>query len=69
MVLYASPTVTIRFCICIDQFQVQGEAQGSNEQLDEFVQHLKSGPSAANVTDIEHSEVPTKSGENGFTVK
>lgn len=53
----------------VDRSQVQGEAQGSQEQLDEFVQHIKSGPSAATVTDVEHNDIPTKSGENGFKVK
>jgi acylphosphatase len=49
--------------------QVQGEAQGSDDAIKEFVQHLNKGPSAASVSGVEHSEISTKSGESGFDVK
>jgi acylphosphatase len=49
--------------------QVQGEAQGSDDAIKEFVQHLNKGPSAASVSDVQHDEISTKSGENGFNVQ
>jgi acylphosphatase len=49
--------------------QVQGEAQGSDEAIQQFVQHLNKGPSAASVSGVEHSDISTKSGESGFDVK
>ncbi|KAF2635813.1 Acylphosphatase [Massarina eburnea CBS 473.64] len=48
---------------------VQGEAQGSRDGLEQFVQHLKKGPSAASVKNVERSEISTKSDENSFSVK
>ncbi|KAF2659496.1 Acylphosphatase [Lophiostoma macrostomum CBS 122681] len=48
---------------------VQGEAQGSDEQLKEFVQHLNKGPSAASVNGVESDPIETKSKENDFNVK
>ncbi|KAF2274007.1 Acylphosphatase [Westerdykella ornata] len=47
---------------------VQGEAQGSDETLEDFLQHLHSGPRAATVTGVEHSDMPTKAGESNFSV-
>jgi hypothetical protein len=49
--------------------QVQGEAQGSEDALKEFVQHLNKGPSAAKVSGVEQSDISTKSDESGFTTK
>ena len=49
--------------------QVQGEAQGSEDALKEFVQHLNKGSPAASVTGVEHSDISTKPGESGFRVK
>lgn len=49
--------------------QVQGEAQGSEDALKEFVQHLNQGPSHARVTGVEQSDISTKSGESGFHQK
>ncbi|PSN64747.1 Acylphosphatase [Corynespora cassiicola Philippines] len=48
---------------------VQGEAQGSDDAIKEFVQYLHQGPSAARVSGVEHSDMSTKSGESGFGVK
>ncbi|KAF2863044.1 Acylphosphatase [Piedraia hortae CBS 480.64] len=45
---------------------VVGEAQGDASSLKEFVSHLKSGPSAANVFNFKHDEIQTKSGDSGF---
>jgi acylphosphatase len=49
--------------------QVQGEAQGTADQLKEFVQHLNKGPSAASVSGVEHNDISSKSGESGFNVQ
>ncbi|KAJ4383614.1 hypothetical protein N0V86_001669 [Didymella sp. IMI 355093] len=48
---------------------VQGEAQGSADQLKEFVQHLNKGPSAASVSGVEHNDISSKSGEGSFNVQ
>jgi hypothetical protein len=48
--------------------QVKGEAQGSEDALKEFINHLNKGPPAADVTGVEHSEISTKEGETGFGV-
>lgn len=50
-------------------FQVKGEAQGSEDALNEFVSHLNKGPPAASVTGVEHESVDTKDGETGFAVR
>jgi len=52
-----------------DLVKVQGEAQGSNDQLEEFVQHLKKGPSAASVSGVEYNDISSTSGESGFSVQ
>jgi acylphosphatase len=51
-----------------DYTQVRGEAQGSDDAIKEFVQHLKKGPSAASVSGVVQSEISAKSGESGFNV-
>ncbi|KAF9696416.1 hypothetical protein EKO04_005555 [Ascochyta lentis] len=48
---------------------VQGEAQGSEDKIKEFVQHLNKGPSAASVSGVEHNDISSKSGESGFSVQ
>ncbi|KAF2269071.1 hypothetical protein CC78DRAFT_453839 [Lojkania enalia] len=48
---------------------VIGEAQGSQDALNKFVQHLNKGPPAASVTGVEHKGMETKSGESSFNVK
>ncbi|KAI4931415.1 hypothetical protein J4E85_004008 [Alternaria conjuncta] len=48
---------------------VQGEAQGSEDKIKEFVQHLNKGPSAASVSKVDHSDMSTKDGESGFNVQ
>ncbi|KAF2742671.1 Acylphosphatase [Sporormia fimetaria CBS 119925] len=47
---------------------VQGEAQGSEEAVQKFIQHIKSGPSAASVSNVEHCEIATQSDEKSFDV-
>jgi acylphosphatase len=58
-------------CCCndADSTQVQGEAQGSADQLKEFVQHLNKGPSASSVSGVEHNDISSKSGESSFNVQ
>ncbi|KAF1931725.1 Acylphosphatase [Didymella exigua CBS 183.55] len=48
---------------------VQGEAQGSADQLKDFVQHLNTGPPAASVSGVMHNDISPKSGESSFHVK
>jgi acylphosphatase len=54
----------------IDRFaQVQGEAQGTADQVNEFIQYLNKGPSAASVSGVKHNDISVKSGESSFNVK
>ncbi|TKA77316.1 Alternative oxidase, mitochondrial [Cryomyces minteri] len=46
---------------------VVGEAQGDESKLQEFVKHLNSGPSAASVNKVDHSDIEVKQGEKGFS--
>ncbi|KAF2848305.1 Acylphosphatase [Plenodomus tracheiphilus IPT5] len=48
---------------------VQGEAQGSDDNIKEFVQHLHKGPSASSVSGVDTSDISTTSDESGFNVK
>ncbi|KAL6707873.1 hypothetical protein ACN47E_003773 [Coniothyrium glycines] len=48
---------------------VQGEAQGSADAIQEFLQCLAKGPSAASVSSLEQSEMSTKLGESAFHVR
>jgi acylphosphatase len=52
-----------------DSLQVSGEAQGSEDQIKEFVQHLNKGPSAASVSKVDQSDISTKDGESSFNVQ
>ena len=52
-----------------DTVQVQGEAQGSDDAIKQFVQHLNKGPSASSVSGVEQSDISTKSGESDFRVQ
>ncbi|KAH3919828.1 acylphosphatase [Parastagonospora nodorum] len=47
---------------------VQGEAQGSDDAIKQFVQHLNKGPPAASVSSVKHDDISTKSGESSFNV-
>lgn len=49
--------------------QVQGEAQGSEDKLNDFVQHLHKGPPASSVSKVDHSDIDTKADESGFSVR
>lgn len=49
--------------------QVRGEAQGSEDRIKEFIQHLNNGPPAASVSGVEHNDISSKGGESGFNVK
>lgn len=51
----------------LTSLKVSGEAQGDSSSLDKFVQHLKMGPSAADVSKVDTKEISTKSGEKNFT--
>lgn len=57
------------FVLSTDAAQVQGEAQGSDDAIKQFVQHLNKGPSASSVSGVEQSDVSTKSGESDFRVQ
>ncbi|KAK5169116.1 uncharacterized protein LTR77_006425 [Saxophila tyrrhenica] len=46
---------------------VTGEAQGDQGSLDKFVQHLNTGPGAADVNKVEQKEIGAKEGESGFS--
>ncbi|KAF7845861.1 hypothetical protein BT93_L0290 [Corymbia citriodora subsp. variegata] len=46
---------------------VTGEAQGDESSLEQFVQHLHKGPSAASVSKVDVKDVQTKDGERGFS--
>ncbi|KAF1939592.1 Acylphosphatase [Clathrospora elynae] len=48
---------------------VQGEAQGSEDAIKQFVQRLHKGPSSASVSKVDQSDVSTKTGESGFNVQ
>ncbi|KAI8939266.1 hypothetical protein NX059_005092 [Plenodomus lindquistii] len=48
---------------------VQGEAQGSDDKIKEFVQHLHKGPPASSVSDVDTSDISAKSDESSFNVK
>ncbi|KAF2834815.1 Acylphosphatase [Patellaria atrata CBS 101060] len=48
---------------------VEGEAQGDKGSLDSFVKYLNKGPSAANVSNVEKSDLDPKDGESSFTQK
>lgn len=73
----SSPTSPTALSVCklpaplilADRVQVAGEAQGSEDALSQFVQHLNQGPSAASVKSVEQSDMATKSGESGFNVQ
>ncbi|RAR06424.1 acylphosphatase family protein [Stemphylium lycopersici] len=48
---------------------VQGEAQGSEDKINEFVQHLSRGPPASSVSKVDHSDISTKPDESSFNVQ
>ncbi|KAF2711813.1 Acylphosphatase [Pleomassaria siparia CBS 279.74] len=48
---------------------VQGEAQGDENAIEDFLHYLHKGPSAASVTGVEQSDMATKADENGFSQK
>ncbi|KAI9694263.1 MAG: hypothetical protein M1820_009066 [Bogoriella megaspora] len=47
---------------------VQGEAQGTDEKIKEFIKDLNRGPPAAKVESVSTSDIDTKEGESGFSV-
>ena len=49
--------------------QVEGEAQGSDEGIQKLLKVLQSGPPAASVTKVDHSEIDVKEGESSFSTK
>jgi acylphosphatase len=46
--------------------QVKGEAQASDDKLQQFVGQLNKGPPSARVIGVETSDIPIKEGESGF---
>lgn len=50
-------------------FQVQGEAQATDDKLNDFVHHLHKGPPASSVSKVDHSDIATKPDESGFNVR
>jgi acylphosphatase len=46
--------------------QVTGEAQGSEDTLNKFLQIINEGPPLARVSGVEQSDVEKKEGEKGF---
>ena len=49
--------------------QVQGEAQGEDNSLDKFLERLRQGPSGAQVSDVNVSEISEKGDETDFVQK
>jgi acylphosphatase len=45
---------------------VEGEAQGAEEGLKEFLKAVDKGPPGSHVVRLDHHEVPLKEGEQGF---
>ncbi|KAH8724392.1 Acylphosphatase-domain-containing protein [Phaeosphaeriaceae sp. PMI808] len=48
---------------------VQGEAQGSDDAIKQFVDHLNKGPSAASVSAVDHFDISTKLGRSMVEMK
>ncbi|EUC37372.1 hypothetical protein COCVIDRAFT_40545 [Bipolaris victoriae FI3] len=48
---------------------VQGEAQATDDKLNDFVHHLHKGPPASSVSKVDHSDIATKPDESGFSVR
>ncbi|EOA85176.1 uncharacterized protein SETTUDRAFT_91849, partial [Exserohilum turcica Et28A] len=48
---------------------VQGEAQGTEHRISDFVHYLNKGPPASSVSSVDASDMPTESGESGFHVR
>ena len=49
--------------------QVEGEAQGDNSAIENLIQDLNKGPSAARVSKLDHSDIDTIDGESKFEVR
>jgi hypothetical protein len=49
--------------------QVEGEAQGAEENIQKLVRDLNEGPRHAHVTKVDHKEIETVDGEGGFEVR
>ena len=49
--------------------QVEGEAQGAEENIQKLVRDLNGGPRHAHVTKVDHKEIETVDGEEGFEVR
>ena len=47
-------------------FQVEGEAQGSEDSIKKFIKDIDEGPSAAKVMKLDTNDIPTKDGESSF---
>jgi Acylphosphatases len=49
-------------------YQVEGEAQGSDEKVKKFLQRIDKGPSMAHVVKLEKRDLDVRHDEEGFTV-
>ncbi|EKV16228.1 hypothetical protein PDIG_09370 [Penicillium digitatum PHI26] len=49
-------------------YQVEGEAQGSNEKVQKFLQCIDKGPSMAHVVKLEKCNLDVRDDEEGFAV-
>lgn len=52
-----------------EQKQVEGEAQGDNDSLHKFFQHVYKGPRLAHVTKVDKKELQLQEGEDHFGVR
>ncbi|KAF2670748.1 Acylphosphatase [Microthyrium microscopicum] len=49
-----------------DDGSVSGEAQGDDQALKQFLEIVKKGPPAADVSDVTKSDIDSKEGESKF---
>lgn len=49
-------------------YQVEGEAQGSDEKVKKFLQRIDKGPSMAHVVKLEKRDLDVRDDEEGFAV-
>ena len=48
---------------------MEGEAQGTEDNIQKLVRDLNGGPKHARVTKVDHKEIETVDGEGGFEVR
>jgi len=57
------------WCRNTDSGKVEGEAQGSEQALKQFMKELDSGPTHAHVVQLDQSPLEAKDSETGFDVR